>query len=179
MRLRRVGRVARQIADEAVAQGKAELRRPRRLHLDLHARHVDAGRAFAPAGLAGDAERKRLRHRVGGERIGSELAGDGEAQRIGAPARDVALVAGDAVARAHDAAVQRPAGAVVVAHLDRALEAAAGAGIGRPVERAGDVLGAIVRAVAKIAAVVEFRRPYDLAGIVQAARIEAVLHFLE
>ena len=56
-------------------------------------------------------------------------------KRIGAAARDVALVAGDAIARAHDAAADLAAGAVVVAHLDRALETAAGAGIGRPVER--------------------------------------------
>ena len=82
----------------------------------------------------------RLRHLVRGQRIGPELAGDGEAQRIGAPARDVALVAGDAVARAHDAAGERAAGAVVVAHLDRALETAAGAGIGRPVEMGADIL---------------------------------------
>ncbi len=38
------------------------------------------------------------------------------------------------IARAHHAALQRAAGAVVVAHLDRALESAAGARIGRPVE---------------------------------------------
>ena len=110
------------------------LRGARRLHLDLHARHVDAGRAFAPAGLAGDAELQRLRHLVGGERVRPELAGDREPQRVGAAARHVALVAGDAIARAHHAAGELAAGAVVVAHLDRALETAAGARIGRPVE---------------------------------------------
>ena len=131
---RRQRRIARQIADQPVVQREAAFRRARRLHLDLHPRHVDAGRAFAPAGLAGDAELQRLRHLVGGERVGPELAGDGEAQRVGAAARDVALVAGDAIARAHHAARERAAGAVVVAHLDRALETAARAGIGRPVE---------------------------------------------
>src|SRR5262249_57872412 len=84
-------------------QRQAALRHPRRLHLDLHARHVDAGRAFAPAGLAGDAELHGLRHLVGGERVTAELTGDGEAKRVGEPARDVALVAGDAIARAHNA----------------------------------------------------------------------------
>ena len=38
------------------------------------------------------------------ERIRPELAGDREPQRVGAAARDVALVAGDAIARAHHAA---------------------------------------------------------------------------
>ena len=92
------GRVARQKADQPVVQRKAVLGGARRLHLDLHARHVDAGRAFAPAGLAGDAEFQRLRHLVGGERIRPELAGDGKPQRVGAAAGDVALVAGDAIA---------------------------------------------------------------------------------
>ncbi len=160
-------------------QRQARASRPRGLHLDLHARHVDAGRAFAPAGLAGDAELQRLRHLVGGERVGAELAGDGEAQRIGAPARHVALVAGDAIGRAHHAAGELAAGAVVVAHLDRALETAAGARIGGPVERRGHRLAVIAGAVAEQAAVVELGRAHDLAGIEQAVRIEAVLHLLE
>ena len=127
-------RVAREIADEPVVQREAVLRRARGLHLDLHARHVDAGRAFAPARLARDAKLERLRHLVRRERIGSKLAGDRKPQRIGAPAGHVALVARDAVARAHHAARKRAAGAVVVAHLDRALKTAAAAGIGGPVE---------------------------------------------
>ena len=95
---------------------------------------------------------------------------DGEAQRVGAPAGDVALVAGDAVARAHDAAGERAAGAVVVAHLDRALETAAGAGIGRPVEPRIDLFGVVVRPVAEEGAVVEFGRMHDLAGIEAVVR---------
>ena len=151
----------------------------RGLHLDLHARHVDAGGAFAPAGLAGDAELERLRHLVRGQRVGAELARDREAQRIGAAAGDVALVAGDAVARAHDAAGERAAGAVVVAHLDRALETAAGAGIGRPVEPRIDLVGVVIRRVTEQRAVVEFRRIDDLARIEAVVRIEARLDLLE
>src|SRR5262249_53963277 len=113
-------------------QRKAALCQARRLHLDLHARHVDAGRAFAPTSLAGDAKLHGLGHLVRAQRVASELAGDGEAQRIGAPARDVALVAGHAIARAHDAAGERATGAVVVAPLDRALKPATGPGIGGP-----------------------------------------------
>ena len=148
-------------------------------HLDLHPRHVDAGRAFAPACLAGDAELHRLRHLVGGERVGTELPGDGEPQCIGAAARDVLLVARRPVGRTHDAAGERAAGAVVVAHLDGALETAADAGIGRPVEHRRHRLAVIAGAVAEIGAVVEVRRPHDLAGIEQAAGIEAVLDLLE
>ena len=49
-----------------------------RLHLDLHAA-IHPGRTFAPARLARDAKRKRLRHLVRAEGIGTELAGYGEA----------------------------------------------------------------------------------------------------
>src|SRR6516225_10026473 len=143
------------------------------------ARRVDAGRAFAPASLAGDAKLHGLGHLVGAQRVASELAGDGEAQRIGAPARDVALVAGHAIARAHDATGEHATGAVVVAHFDRALKTAAGARIGRPVELRADVLAAIVRPVAEDAAIVELRRAHDLAGIVEALGIEALLDLFE
>ena len=47
---------------------------PCRQHLDLHLGHVDAGGAFAPAGLAGDAKLQRIHHRVGCERVGTKLA---------------------------------------------------------------------------------------------------------
>src|SRR6185312_7528845 len=162
-----------------VVQREAAFRRARGLHLDLHARHVDAGRAFAAAGLARDAERHRLRHLIRCERAGTELACDRKAQRIGAAARDVALVAGDAIGRAHHAAGGFAAGAVVVAHLDGALEPAAGAGPGRPIETSSYVLAAIVRFEAEQRAVVEFRRPHHLARIVEPVRIETILYFLE
>src|SRR6266508_2798644 len=177
--LGRERRVARQVSDQAVVQRKAAFRHARRLHLDLHARHVDAGRAFAPARLAGDAELQGLRHVIRGQRVRSELTGDGEAQRVGAPARDVALVAGDAIARAHHTARQRAARAVVVAHLDRALETITDAGIGGPVEGGADILGAIVRTVAQQPAIVEFRRAHDLAGIVEALGVEPLLDRFE
>src|SRR5258705_11951755 len=92
------------------------------LLLDLHAGHVDAGRAFGAAALARDAELHRLGHLVGGERIRPELAGDRKPQRVGAPARHIALLARDAIRGTHHAALRLAAGAVVVAHLDRALE---------------------------------------------------------
>ena len=53
---RRKAGIARQIADQPVPQRKPVLCRPRRQHLDLHLRHVDAGRALVTAGLAGHAE---------------------------------------------------------------------------------------------------------------------------
>ena len=151
---RRQRRIARQIADQPVAQRQPVLGGPRGQHLDLHLGHVDAGRAFVAAGLAGDAEFQRLHHLVGRQRIGSELAGNRQPQRVGAAARDVLLVAGGAIGRAHHAALELAAGAVVVAHLDRALEAAAGAGIGRPVERGLQFVDAIVRRIAKQRAII-------------------------
>src|SRR5262249_26131449 len=132
---------------------------------DFYPRHVDAGRAFAAARFAGDAKFQRLRHLIGCQRIRPELAGDGEAERVGAPTRHITLVTGDAVTRTHDAAGKRAAGAVVVTHFDGALKATAGAGISRPVERGFERTSAIAGRVAKIFAIVESRRPHDFAGI--------------
>ena len=132
--MRGVRRIARQIADQAIAQRQAVLREARRLHLDFHARHVDAGRAFALAGLARHAQFHGLGHVVAGQRVGAELAGQREAQRVGAAARDMRFVARHAIARAHGAALGFAAGAVVVAHLDGRLQPAAGARIVGPVE---------------------------------------------
>jgi hypothetical protein len=55
---------------------------------------------------------------------GPELARQRQAQRVGAAARQVLLVARDAVARAHGAGVELAAVAVVVAHLHGLGEAA-------------------------------------------------------
>src|SRR6185312_4376406 len=140
---------------------------------------VDAGRAFAAARLAGNAKLQRLHHLAGGESVWPELAGDREAERIRAAARDVALVMGRAIARAHHAADFLAAGAVVVAHLDGALKPAARSGISGPVEHGFQFRHPIIRAVAEFLAVIEFRRAHDLAGIVKAVRIELVLHLLK
>ena len=59
--------------------------------LDLHPRHIHADGALASARLAGDAEVESVLHRVGHQRVGSELAAQGEAQAVGAPAGDVLL----------------------------------------------------------------------------------------
>src|SRR5262249_2473035 len=139
----------------------------------------DAGRTLAPAGLARDAEPQGFRHLLGAQRVFPQLTGDGEAQRIGAPPCDIALVAGDAIARAHDAACEYAAGPGVVAHFDRALKTSAGAGIGGPVEMRASVLGAIGRGIAEEAAIVEFGRAHDLAGIIKSFGIEALLDLFE
>ena len=67
-------RIARQIADQPVAQRKPVFGRPRRQHLDLHPGHVDASGAFVAAGLAGHAEFQRVHHLVGRQRIRPQLA---------------------------------------------------------------------------------------------------------
>ncbi len=77
---RRDRRVARQGTDEPIEEAKTLAFRARGIDLDLHARHVDAGRAFALARLAGDAKLERLRHLVGGERLLAERAGKREPQ---------------------------------------------------------------------------------------------------
>src|SRR2546426_3934309 len=62
-------------------------------------------------------------HLVRGECTGTELAGERKAQRVGAPAREVPLVARRAERRAHRSGVELAAVPVVVAHLDRRCEA--------------------------------------------------------
>ena len=57
--------IAREIADQPVAQRQAVRGSARGQHLDLHPGHVDAGGALMAAGLAGDAELQRFHHRVG------------------------------------------------------------------------------------------------------------------
>src|SRR5690606_29303415 len=94
--------------------------------LDFHARHVDTGRAFAPTTLARHAELEGTVKLVGFERVGSELPGQRETQRVRAAARDVPLVASGPIRRAHRAGVELPAMPVVVAHLDSGREAARG-----------------------------------------------------
>ena len=148
-------------------------------HLDLHPRHVDAGRTFAATGLARHAQFQRLGHFVGGEGIGTELTGDGQPQGVGPAARHVLFLARDAITRTHGPALQFAAGAIVVAHLDRALKTATGAGICGPVERGRHRLAVIARRIAQQGAVVELRRTHHLTRIEQIVRIEAILHLLE
>ena len=87
-------RIAREEGDEPVLQSPAVAAVVVMEKLDLHPRHVDAGRAFALAALAADAEIERLVERVGGESIRSKLPGDREPQRIRAAAGEMLLVAG-------------------------------------------------------------------------------------
>ena len=65
--------------------------------LDLHLRHVDAGRAFAPATLATEAKIHGFEHRVRHQCIAAELPGQGQTKGIGAAAGQVLLVAGGAI----------------------------------------------------------------------------------
>src|SRR5256885_12815204 len=111
--------------------------------LDLHARHVDTGRAFALAAFARDAEIERLLYRR--VTFSAELAGQREAQRVRAAASEMDLVARRAIRRAHRAGVELAAMTVVVAHLDGLVEAAPLA----PVEHRGGNFGAIAGPVAK------------------------------
>ena len=143
--------------------------------LDFHPRHIDAGRTLALAALAPDAQLHGFRHGVGDKGVRPKLAGDGEAERVGPPAGHVGLVPGDAEGRAHDVGVGFPAGAVVVAHLDGAGEAAPFG----PVEHGLDGPGRIAGLVAEQAPVIHLRRPDDAARVEQSLRVEGVLDVFE
>src|SRR5690242_6311150 len=101
-------------------------------------------------------------------------------QRTGAPARQVDLVARDAVARTHRAGVELAAMAVVVAHLDGLGEAMRGIAAGsrwtecarawivlhvprRPVERRREFERLIARREAEESCVIHSRWMNDLA----------------
>ena len=93
-----------------------------------------ARRALAPARLAGHAELHGLGHGVRGDHVLACVAASiwpGQSRAAGcwpAPAPRRARCFVTRIGGAHDARIERPsAGAVVVAHLDRALQAAAGA----------------------------------------------------
>ena len=76
-----MGRIARQIRDQPVAPRQPVAAAVVVQEFDLHARHVDAGRAFALAAFAGDAEVHRLAH------LRRDLAGQRDGH-TGEPARD-------------------------------------------------------------------------------------------
>src|SRR3954470_22447385 len=137
-----------------------------REELDLHARHVDPRRTFALAALAGDAQIERCLDRL--VTLRAELSGEREAQRVGAPARQVDLVARRAIRRAHGPGVELAAVAVVVAHLDGLVETAPLA----PVENGARHLAAVTRLVAKERCIVPARRVGDLPRIHRPARTE-------
>ena len=125
-------RIARQIGDQPVAQrermGLAILRAGTRSSC-APCRRRPGIRACSPCTRCRAPWCARMSSETSASR--PELSRQREAQRVGAAARDVLLVEGGAVGRAHHARIGLAAGAVVVAHLDRAGEAAPL----RPVER--------------------------------------------
>ena len=163
---RRDGRIARQEGDRPIAGAVTMARLVVGEELDLHTRHVDAGRAFALAAFARDAEIERLLYRR--VTFSAELAGQREAQRVRAAAREMDLVARRAIRRAHRAGVELAAMTVVVAHLDGLVEAAPFA----PVENRRRHVRSIVRLVSKERGIVHLRRLDDLPRIHQTARVE-------
>ena len=163
-----IGRIARQVRNQPRLQVQPMAASGLMQDLDLHARHVDAGRAFALAGLAGDAEIERVTHFVGGERVLAELTGKRESETVGAAAGDMLLVGCDAVGRAHHAGLRLSASAIVVAHLGGAEEPAP---IG-PIQPCVQRQRRIARLEAEQAAVVHPGRIDDLAGIERAFGIE-------
>ena len=87
-------RIAGQLGDQAFAQADPVPGGAGGQRLDLHAGHVHARRAFAAAGLAGDAQLQGGRHVVAAHRVGAELARQRQAEGVGASPGQVGLVAG-------------------------------------------------------------------------------------
>jgi hypothetical protein len=165
--------VVRQVRDRSLAYRERVPLAVLVHELDLHARHVDARRAFALAALARDAKIERGFHRL--LAFAAELARERKPKRIGAPARSVHLVPGRAIRRAHRAGVELAAVAVVVAHLDGLVVSAPV----RPVEDGSGDARRIAGPEAKERRVVHLRRRDDLARIEQAFRVEPGFDFAE
>src|ERR1700679_2246450 len=85
---------------------------------NFHSCHVTPRRTFAPAAFAADTKIHRPVGFLAREGILSELPGQSQAQRGGASAGEMLLIAHRAKARAHGAGIELPTMAVVVAHLD-------------------------------------------------------------
>src|SRR5205085_10921223 len=81
-------RPAREVRDQPIFQSEAVLLAPVMLELDLHPRHIDAGRTFALASLAAHAKVERIADGFRRE-VGSELAGECQTKRVRATAREV------------------------------------------------------------------------------------------
>ena len=142
---------------------------------DLHLRHIDTRRTFALAAFAADTKIQRILDSVGRKRLMSKLPADRQAQRIRPTTRHMLLVAGRAVARAHGARVEFPAGTVVVAHLDGASQTT---GV-FPVECRFNFLSFVIRLVPEQRTVILLGRVHDLAGIHQSLRIKQRFDFAQ
>ena len=110
--------------EQAVAQRQAVDRVVVVQELVLHLGHVHVGRALRLAALALQAEVHHLVEALAREVGRGHLARQHRAQRVGAPAGGVLLVAGGHVRGAHRALELLAADPDAVAHLDRGREAA-------------------------------------------------------
>ena len=141
--------------------------------LGLEPGHVDIGRALALAGLAFEAEVEDFVDVRVGESLKSELAGDRQAEQVGAAAGAVLLLAGRLERRAHRPLGLLPAGADARAQLGGRQQAA----VGREVERGRHRGRDIARPIAQVRR--QRRRIDDLAGVQQVVRVERALQLAE
>src|SRR5262245_38264933 len=137
-----------------------------RQELDLHARHVDAGRALALAALARNTQVERVLYSF--LAFVAQLIRKREAQGIRAAAGEVAFVLRRAVGGAHRAGIELAAVAVVVAHLHRLVVTAPFA----PIQGWTRSNSLVSRLEAEQRLVVHARGIDDLAWVHQAARVE-------
>ena len=150
-----------------------------RKNFDFHSGHIDAGWTFAFATFAGHAELHGFSHLIAGQRIRSQLARNGQPQTVGSTTGEVSLFSGHAEGGAHHPAFEFSASAVVVAHLDRALQSRAATGVGGPIKFGFEVGHIVICAIAKQASVIHLWWVYDFARIETTLRVKALLHFSE
>ncbi len=143
--------------------------------LGLHTRHVYASGTFTSTTLASDAQVHGFGHGVRGECIRPKLSRYSEAQRVGAPAGDVLLVAGNSIRWAHDARIGLSASTIVVTYLD----CVGWVVLFGPVQRGLDISRRIIGFVAKETTIIHARWAHNASGIKQAAWIKAVLDFFK
>ena len=131
--------------NQPVMKRQAMLCNLRSGHFHLHARHVHANGAFPLAGFTGHAQLHRVLHCLTCQRIWSKLTRHGKAQRIGTSPHSITFIAGGTVGRAHHPAGKLAACAVIVTHLNRALETTASTRPVRPVQNRVHLLDPIAR----------------------------------
>jgi hypothetical protein len=135
--------------------------------------HVDVDRALFPAAFAGQAQVERVAYFRRSPAAGDDLAADHLHQHPGAAAGGVFFLAGDPVARAHDAALVSTAFADAHATCGGGRERAA---VGRVAEERGS-LGREPAAQGQV--LIEPVRLDDLARVHLVARIERRLELAE
>ena len=154
-------RIARQARDDAILRSPAMLLAIVIQELDLHARHVDAGRTLAPAAFAADAQIQHVVHALRRQRIASELPGQCVSRNALARPRVTSCSSCVAMNDGHiTSAFLRHA--PLLLHISTAPENPPQSDQSSAVS---SLIGCVARRIAKERTIVHQRRAHDLAGI--------------